>query len=51
MGPEGTPFEGAAFAFDVMLPSSYPRQPPIFHFISFTRDRVNPNLYVEGKVW
>jgi hypothetical protein len=28
----------------------YPKSPPIFHYISFCTDRLNPNLYDDGKV-
>ena len=37
------------FFFDVQLSPSYPKKPPKFHFHSYAR-RLNPNLYVEGKV-
>ena len=37
------------FFFDVQLSPSYPKQPPKFHYHSYSQ-RLNPNLYVEGKV-
>ena len=37
------------FFFDVQLPPTYPNLPPIFHFHSYSA-RLNPNLYVDGKV-
>jgi len=49
-GPQNTPYEGSLFAFEVRLPEEYPNKPPIFHYISFNKHRINPNLYVEGKV-
>jgi len=49
-GPEGTPYEDGLFFFDVQLPSDYPTSPPCVHYISFCSDRLNPNLYEDGKV-
>ena len=37
------------FFFDVQLSPSYPKQPPKFHYHSYSQ-RLNPNLYVDGKV-
>ena len=30
--------------------SDYPKVPPLVHYISYVTDRLNPNLYEEGKV-
>ncbi|KAL8616917.1 hypothetical protein ACOMHN_041836 [Nucella lapillus] len=49
-GPSDTPYEDGMFMFDVMLPHDYPSSPPLFHYLSFASDRLNPNLYVDGKV-
>lgn len=49
-GPSKTPYEDGLFLFDLQLGSDYPHSPPSCHFISFTSERLNPNLYVEGKV-
>lgn len=49
-GPEKTPFEDGLFVFDFQLPSDYPRTPPLCHYLSYCSDRLNPNLYEEGKV-
>jgi len=49
-GPENTPYEDGLFLFDIQLPSSYPSSPPLVHYVSFCPDRLNPNLYEEGKV-
>jgi len=52
-GPKGTPYEDALFFFDVQLSSDYPRTAPKVNFIHYAgqaRHRLNPNLYIEGKV-
>lgn len=49
-GPEKTPYEDGLFLFDVQLPREYPRAPPMFHYHSYCSDRLNPNLYEDGKV-
>ena len=50
MGPTNTPYEDGLFFFDVQLPNDYPASPPNVFFISFCSDRLNPNLYEDGKV-
>ncbi|KAK7004416.1 E2/E3 hybrid ubiquitin-protein ligase UBE2O [Biomphalaria glabrata] len=50
LGPEGTPYEDAVFLFDLMLPNDYPSAPPLCYYHSFCTDRLNPNLYEDGKV-
>jgi len=49
-GPSRTPYEDGLFFFDVQLPSDYPNSPPVFFYISYCSDRLNPNLYEDGKV-
>ncbi len=49
-GPEKTPYEDGIFFFDIQLPPGYPSAPPLVHYVSFCTDRLNPNLYEEGKV-
>ena len=49
-GPSRTPYEDGLFFFDVQLPSDYPNSPPIFFYISYCKERLNPNLYEDGKV-
>ncbi|XP_050670763.1 (E3-independent) E2 ubiquitin-conjugating enzyme isoform X3 [Leptidea sinapis] len=49
-GPERTPYEGGLFIFDVQLGGEYPRAPPLCHYHSYCSDRLNPNLYEDGKV-
>ncbi|XP_060073669.1 (E3-independent) E2 ubiquitin-conjugating enzyme-like [Ylistrum balloti] len=50
MGPAKTPYEDAPFFFDIHLPADYPNCPPLFHYIAFCSDRLNPNLYEDGNV-
>ncbi|KAJ6622674.1 (E3-independent) E2 ubiquitin-conjugating enzyme [Pseudolycoriella hygida] len=49
-GPKKTPYEDGLFLFDFQLSKDYPRAPPLCHYISFCSDRLNPNLYEDGKV-
>ncbi|KAF5306922.1 hypothetical protein FQA39_LY00152 [Lamprigera yunnana] len=49
-GPKKTPYEDGLFLFDLQLSSDYPRSPPLCHYITYNSERLNPNLYVEGKV-
>jgi len=49
VGPPGTPYQDAAFVFDLQLPPEFPQQPPAVHYLSHG-ERVNPNLYENGKV-
>ena len=49
-GPEGTPYEHGAFAFDLALPGEYPSEPPLVKYLSVVSQRLNPNLYEDGKV-
>ncbi|KAF0293215.1 (E3-independent) E2 ubiquitin-conjugating enzyme [Amphibalanus amphitrite] len=49
-GPRRTPYEDGLFFFEVQLSPEYPRTPPVFHYISYCSDRLNPNLYEDGKV-
>ncbi|XP_066140426.1 (E3-independent) E2 ubiquitin-conjugating enzyme UBE2O [Euwallacea fornicatus] len=49
-GPAKTPYEDGLFIFDIQLSPDYPRSPPLAHYISYSSERLNPNLYVEGKV-
>ncbi|XP_013412226.1 (E3-independent) E2 ubiquitin-conjugating enzyme UBE2O [Lingula anatina] len=50
VGPANTPYEDGLFFFDIQLPSDYPTSPPVFHYLAFCSDRLNPNLYEDGKV-
>lgn len=49
-GPNKTPYEDGLFLFDLQLSPDYPRSPPMCHYISYSSERLNPNLYVEGRV-
>ncbi|KAI5797793.1 hypothetical protein EDC01DRAFT_651340 [Geopyxis carbonaria] len=52
VGPLNTPYELAPFLFDFYFPPTFPAEPPLGHFHSWTNGigRVNPNLYEEGKI-
>lgn len=51
-GPEGTPYSGGCFVFDVYFPAGYPEKPPMVNLDTTGGGRVrfNPNLYADGKV-
>lgn len=49
-GPKMTPYEDGIFIFDIQLGPDYPKTPPLCHYISYCSDRLNPNLYEDGKV-
>ncbi|KAL6063809.1 Baculoviral IAP repeat-containing protein 6 [Balamuthia mandrillaris] len=51
-GPEGTPYSGGCFEFDIYFPSTYPNQPPLVNLCTTGNGsvRFNPNLYNCGKV-
>ena len=51
-GPEGTPYFGGLFLFDVLFPARYPDVPPLLSLDTTGggRARLNPNLYADGKV-
>lgn len=50
VGPKRTPYQNALFFFDFQMGSDYPKRPPTCHYISYCTERLNPNLYEEGKV-
>jgi len=51
-GPEGTPYTGGVYEFDIYFPTKYPAVPPKVTFRTTGNGtvRFNPNLYNEGKV-
>ncbi|WOK94673.1 putative ubiquitin-conjugating enzyme E2 23 [Canna indica] len=49
VGACGTPYQDGLFFFDFHLPPEYPQVPPSTYYHSGGL-RVNPNLYVDGKV-
>ena len=51
IGPNGAPYEGGFFFFNLEIPLDYPFNPPIMKFMTTHNNmRFNPNLYVHGKV-
>jgi hypothetical protein len=53
VGVEGTPYEGGLFTFDLLLPLTFPLQPPQMSFVLENVDDdkspINPNLHVGGQ--
>jgi len=51
-GPEGTPYSGGCFLFDIFCPQTYPVDPPLVNLQTTGNGtvRFNPNLYNCGKV-
>jgi len=49
-GPKNTPYEDGLFFFDFQLGPLYPAVPPTLHYVSYCCDKLNPNLYEDGKV-
>lgn len=51
-GPQGTPYEGGFFVFDLYFPAQYPACAPKVKFMTTGGGKVafNPNLYSCGKV-
>lgn len=53
VGPADTPYANGLFFFHFKYPEDYPYAPPVLKFLSRSvnnRVRINPNLYIEGKV-
>ena len=57
IGPKNTPYENGALYFKIVFPTNYPFAPPKVSYLSSSRYRIHPNLYVgkpcdnfEGKV-
>lgn len=50
MGPRDTPYSDGYYFFDVNFPNRYPIDPPKVKFISLSRIRMNPNMYICGKL-
>ena len=46
-GPEGTPYYGGLFEFDIFAPDNYPAIPPVVQYMTTSQGRIrlNPNLY------
>lgn len=51
VGPEGTPYFGGFFFFEISYPEDYPKNSPEVKFMTIdNKTRFNPNLYEGGKV-
>lgn len=51
IGPEGTPYFGGFFFFEIIYPDDYPKKSPVIKFLTIDNNvRFNPNLYQCGKV-
>lgn len=46
IGPENTPYENGILTFLIEFPKDYPFNPPKISYISKSRNRIHPNLYV-----
>jgi len=46
-GPEDTPYEGGSFELEVLVPNSYPNEPPKVHFITPV---YHPNVDSGGRI-
>ncbi|KAA0203163.1 hypothetical protein HAZT_HAZT004375 [Hyalella azteca] len=49
-GPAKTPYQDGLFFFDFQLSADYPHAPPLCNYVPYCSDRLNPNLYEDGKV-
>ena len=49
-GPKGTPYESGITIYDILFPVDYPNNPPDVKIVNNGGQRLNPNLYNEGKV-
>ena len=49
-GPKFTLYEDVLLLFTVRIPDSYPDQPPVFCYQSYSQGEVNPCLQVDGTV-
>ncbi|KAL8992908.1 MAG: hypothetical protein Q9169_006750 [Polycauliona sp. 2 TL-2023] len=52
IGPQGTPYEGGLFEFNIVCGINYPAEPPVVRIATTGQGTVlfNPNLYKDGKV-
>ena len=49
-GPSKTPYQDGLFFFDFQLTADYPHAPPLCNYVTYCSDKLNPNLYEDGKV-
>jgi ubiquitin-protein ligase len=50
-GPKDSCYEGCPMLYEVILPHTYPFDPPILKFLTHDgATRFHPNMYVDGKV-
>jgi ubiquitin-protein ligase len=49
-GPPDTPYDSGCFIFDIYMNNTYPNTSPNVWFINTGNNRLNPNLYADGKV-
>ena len=50
-GPEGTPYEDCPMIYSIVIPASYPFDPPTIRFQTCDGiTRFHPNMYIDGKV-
>tara|TARA_Y100001958_G_scaffold159954_1_gene164629 strand:- start:4879 stop:5550 length:672 start_codon:yes stop_codon:yes gene_type:complete len=50
IGPDDTIYENGLFFFNIEFPTNYPHTPPVLKYISRSKIRIHPNIYVSGKV-
>ena len=46
IGPKNTPYENGIMYFSIQFPSDYPFSPPQIQYVSTSKLRIHPNLYV-----
>ena len=46
IGPPKTPYENCVMCFNILIPCEYPFEPPSVTYVSTSRARIHPNLYV-----
>ncbi|XP_063709796.1 (E3-independent) E2 ubiquitin-conjugating enzyme-like [Culicoides brevitarsis] len=49
-GPKHTPYADCLFFFDIQMSQDYPKSAPKVKFLSYTTQKLNPNLYDTGYV-